>query len=112
MKTSENRILTTHVGSLPRSKTVTELVFAHEAGETLDKTEFDEAISSAVSETVRRQCASAGDVVSDGEMSKISYATNRWAVTMRMLALEFPLNSQILLAMSVVLAISSSRMES
>ncbi|MEM6898843.1 MAG: cobalamin-independent methionine synthase II family protein [Pseudomonadota bacterium] len=75
MKTSENRILTTHVGSLPRSRTVTELVFAHEAGETVDKTEFNEVISSAVSETVRRQCASAVDVISDGEMSKISYAT-------------------------------------
>lgn len=75
MKTSQDRILTTHVGSLPRSKQVTDLVFAHEAGEQIDRADFAQTISAAVAETVRKQREARVDVVSDGEMSKISYAT-------------------------------------
>lgn len=75
MKTSQDRILTTHVGSLPRSKQVTDLVFAHEAGEQIDRANFAQTISAAVAETVRKQREARVDVVSDGEMSKISYAT-------------------------------------
>lgn len=75
MKTSQDRILTTHVGSLPRSKQVTDLVFAHEAGEEIDQSEFARTISAAVAETIRKQRDARVDVVSDGEMSKISYAT-------------------------------------
>lgn len=70
-----DRILTTHVGSLPRSEAVTDLVFAHERGEAVDPTHFSEVIGVAVDEAVRRQVASGVDLVSDGEMSKISYAT-------------------------------------
>lgn len=75
MKTSEKRILTTHVGSLPRSKAVTEVVFAREHGEALDQDRADETIRLAVRATVQRQVEAGVDVVSDGEMSKISYAT-------------------------------------
>ena len=75
MKTSTDRILTTHVGSLPRSKAVTDLVFAHEAGEPQDKAEFDRILGTAVHDVVARQAQSRVDIVSDGEMSKISYAT-------------------------------------
>jgi 5-methyltetrahydropteroyltriglutamate--homocysteine methyltransferase len=70
-----DRILTTHVGSLPRSKNVTDLVFAQERGETIDQAQFDAVIGAAVDETVRLQVDSGIDLVSDGEMSKISYAT-------------------------------------
>ncbi len=70
-----NRILTTHVGSLPRSRAVTDLVFAQERGETVDQAEFDAVIGEAVHACVARQVASGVDLVSDGEMSKISYAT-------------------------------------
>ena len=70
-----DRILTTHVGSLPRSKAVTDLVFAGERGETVDPAQFDATIGAAVDDVVRRQMASGIDLVSDGEMSKISYAT-------------------------------------
>ena len=69
------RILTTHVGSLPRSKAVTDLVFAAERGEAIDKAQFDTVIGAAVEEAVARQVAAGIDLVSDGEMSKISYAT-------------------------------------
>jgi 5-methyltetrahydropteroyltriglutamate--homocysteine methyltransferase len=67
--------LTTHVGSLPRSAAVTELVFAQERGEAVDEAEFDRVIGAAVAEVVRLQVESGVDLVSDGEMSKISYAT-------------------------------------
>jgi len=75
MKHSSERILTTHVGSLPRSKNVTELIFAKDREEKYDQDEFDETIASAVRDAVARQAESGIDVVSDGEMSKISYAT-------------------------------------
>lgn len=75
MKVSTDRILTTHVGSLPRSKAVTDLVFAKEHGKPIDDNEFHATIKQAVDDVVARQIRSGIDVVSDGEMSKISYAT-------------------------------------
>ena len=73
MKASTDRILTTHVGSLPRSKAVTDAVFAREAGEPL--TDESVTIREAVDAVVARQVGTGVDIVSDGEMSKISYAT-------------------------------------
>jgi 5-methyltetrahydropteroyltriglutamate--homocysteine methyltransferase len=73
--TEPERILTTHVGSLPRSKRVTEGVFALEAGAPIDTAAFAVTLREAVAAVVQRQAASGVDVVSDGEMSKISYAT-------------------------------------
>jgi 5-methyltetrahydropteroyltriglutamate--homocysteine methyltransferase len=70
-----DRILTTHVGSLPRSQAVTDVIFARERGEANDAPAAAEVISDAVAEVVRRQVAVGIDVVSDGEMGKISYAT-------------------------------------
>ncbi len=75
MRTSKERILTTHVGSLPRSKPVSDGVFAHEKGELVDIVGFKKTISSAVLDVVERQTRAGVDIVSDGEMSKISYAT-------------------------------------
>ena len=75
MKTSTDRILTTHVGSLPRSKAVTDLVFAKEQGKGIDEELFDQTIKEAVDAVVARQKEVGVDIVSDGEMSKISYAT-------------------------------------
>ncbi len=69
------RILTTHVGSLPRSEAVTDLIFAHERGEAVDPALFHDTLAAAVTAAVRRQRAAGVDLVSDGEMSKISYAT-------------------------------------
>jgi 5-methyltetrahydropteroyltriglutamate--homocysteine methyltransferase len=70
-----DRILTTHVGSLPRSQAVTDVLFAREREDVTDAPAAAEVISYAVAEVVRRQVAVGIDVVSDGEMSKISYAT-------------------------------------
>ena len=68
-------IPTTHVGSLPRSQAVVDFLFAKERGETIDETALDACMAGAVSETVRRQVDAGVDIVSDGETSKISYAT-------------------------------------
>ncbi len=70
-----DRILTTHVGSLPRGKDVADLLFAVEEGQHVDAALFDTTIAAAVMDTVARQVASGVDLVSDGEMAKISYAT-------------------------------------
>ena len=69
------RFLTTHVGSLPRSQDVVEQIFALERGEPVDEAAFDAVMAAAVDEAVQRQVQSGIDLVSDGEMSKISYAT-------------------------------------
>ena len=68
-------ILTTHVGSLPRSQTVTDVIFARERGDARDRARDDAVIAQAVADVVRRQVEVGIDIVSDGEMSKISYAT-------------------------------------
>jgi 5-methyltetrahydropteroyltriglutamate--homocysteine methyltransferase len=75
MSASAGRILTTHVGSLPRSQAVTDVLFARERDEARDVGADDEVLRTAVAEVVRRQVGIGIDVVSDGEMSKISYAT-------------------------------------
>jgi 5-methyltetrahydropteroyltriglutamate--homocysteine methyltransferase len=73
LQASSERILVTHVGSLPRSQAVTDVLFARERGEAAGA--GDAIIADAVREVVRRQVEAGVDVVSDGEMSKISYAT-------------------------------------
>jgi 5-methyltetrahydropteroyltriglutamate--homocysteine methyltransferase len=74
MKLSTDRILTTHVGSLPRSQAVTDVVFARENG-TPEPADAAATLTNAVESIVSRQIAAGVDIVSDGEMSKISYAT-------------------------------------
>ena len=68
-------ILTTHVGSLPRSKELSELLFAKDKKENIDQELFDNTVKKNVGEVVKRQLQVGIDIVSDGEMSKISYAT-------------------------------------
>jgi 5-methyltetrahydropteroyltriglutamate--homocysteine methyltransferase len=72
---STDRILTTHVGSLPRSQAVADLLFRRENGEPYDPAEFDAVMAAAVAAAVRRQAETGLDIVSDGETSKIGYAT-------------------------------------
>jgi 5-methyltetrahydropteroyltriglutamate--homocysteine methyltransferase len=75
MKTSHDRILTTHVGSLPRTDSVVALLEARENRASYDAAAFDREIRQAVLDIVRRQVDAGIDIVSDGETSKISYAT-------------------------------------
>jgi 5-methyltetrahydropteroyltriglutamate--homocysteine methyltransferase len=70
-----NRILTTHVGSLPRGQAVVDQLLLKERGEPVDIALFDSTMREGVSAVVRQQVALGIDSVSDGETSKISYAT-------------------------------------
>lgn len=70
-----NRILTSHVGSLPRSQEVVDFIFARENNEKYDENSFDECMQNNVLSTVEKQKNAGIDIVSDGETSKISYAT-------------------------------------
>src|SRR5678815_4787369 len=69
------QILTTHVGSLPRPADVLDMLFALERGEERDAALVEEVLQRSVNDAVRMQEGAGLDIVSDGEMSKISYAT-------------------------------------
>ena len=69
------KILTTHVGSLPRTQEVVDFIFVRENDNSFDAKAFDKTMKQACEETVRRQSEVGIDIVSDGETSKISYAT-------------------------------------
>ena len=68
-------ILTTHVGSLPRPKIVSDLLFKREKDEEYNQQHFEDVITKSVEEVVNKQLEVGVDIISDGEMSKISYAT-------------------------------------
>ncbi len=70
-----DHILTTHVGSLPRPGDVCDVLFARERGEAVDTAKADAIITSATMAALARQRQTGIDLPSDGEMSKISYAT-------------------------------------
>jgi len=70
-----SRILTTHVGSLPRPQDVVDQVWAEDKGEDVDRAEYERVIGAAVKQRVQDQVDAGIDFVSDGEMSKIGYAT-------------------------------------
>jgi 5-methyltetrahydropteroyltriglutamate--homocysteine methyltransferase len=73
VKASTNRILTTHVGSMPRPETIRALLRARLSGQTIDDSQLSTRVAEAVDETVRKQAAVGIDIVSDGEMSKTSF---------------------------------------
>ena len=73
MKTSADRILTTHVGSLPRPPELFELLMAEDAGADHDAAALQAAVSDAVAATVQKQSDAGVDIMSDGEVSKSSY---------------------------------------
>ena len=70
-----NKIKTTHVGSLPRSNELSDLLFKKDKGEKIDINHFDKIVNRDVKKIVKKQKDLGIDFVSDGEMSKISYAT-------------------------------------
>lgn len=75
MKLSTERILTTHVGSMPRPQDVVDMLFAQDSDTLESQAAFDEIMSRAVGDVAQKQVAAGVDIISDGEMSKISYAT-------------------------------------
>ena len=75
MRMSTDRILTTHVGSLPRPQDAVDLLFAQDREEAYDPAQFDKVMRDRVTEVIKFQGESGVDIPSDGEMAKISYAT-------------------------------------
>jgi 5-methyltetrahydropteroyltriglutamate--homocysteine methyltransferase len=75
MKTSTDRILTTHTGSLPRPAALRELLVAKDKGEPYDAALLARLTREAVFAIVRRQAEVGVDVINDGEMSKPGYST-------------------------------------
>ena len=75
MLTSRDRILTTHVGSLPRPDDLFELMLDKMDGKPVDEKAYAERVRKAVSDSVKQQADAGLDVVSDGEMGKPSFAT-------------------------------------
>ena len=69
------KIKTTHVGSLPRSNELSELLFKKDKKEKIDLENFDAVVKKDVNKIVKKQVDLGIDFISDGEMSKISYAT-------------------------------------
>jgi 5-methyltetrahydropteroyltriglutamate--homocysteine methyltransferase len=82
MKTSNDHILTTHTGSLPRPEQLVDLVYAKQEGKKIDSDAFESVVGKTVDEIVHRQAELGVDVVSDGEVSKagfVNYISNRLA---------------------------------
>jgi 5-methyltetrahydropteroyltriglutamate--homocysteine methyltransferase len=73
MKISTDRILTTHVGSLPRPPELLAHLEAREMGRRFDQAAFETCLAAAVDDVVRKQIAAGIDSVCDGELGKISY---------------------------------------
>ena len=75
MKSSDDRILTSHVGSLPRGPLLTDLLIRQEAGEAIDDAALAAEIDAAVAHVVRRQRAAGIDIGNDGEQPRVGFQT-------------------------------------
>jgi len=75
MQRNTDRFLTTHTGSLPRPDDLVRMMYAKEEGVPVDGAALAGRVRRAVAEVVEKQIAAGIDLVSDGEMSKPSYAT-------------------------------------
>src|SRR5919204_6133713 len=75
MRRSDDRILTTHVGSLPRNAVLTDLLIRDEAGEAVDKAELRRQSEAAVRHVVAEQAAAGVDIVNDGEQPRVGFQT-------------------------------------
>jgi 5-methyltetrahydropteroyltriglutamate--homocysteine methyltransferase len=75
MNLSRDRILTTHVGSLPRNDTLTDLLIRREAGEAVDKAALDAQMDKAVSHVVAEQKKAGIDIGNDGEQQRVGFQT-------------------------------------
>src|SRR5262249_46362325 len=76
MQRSTDRILTTHVGSLPRPADLQQTLQIKDRGESCDKAAFEIRVKEAVGEAVRKQVEVGIDVVADGELSKSSFTNS------------------------------------
>ena len=70
-----NRILTTHVGSLPRNNELSDLLIRREEGATIDKDSLAHAMDRAVQDVVQKQAAVGIDIGNDGEQQRVAFST-------------------------------------
>ena len=75
MKRSDERILTTHIGSLPRGTELTELLLAEDRGESIDGAAFQRAVDTAMDAVIASQVGAGVDIGGDGEIPRISFST-------------------------------------
>ena len=75
MRRSDDRILTTHVGSIPRSPALRELLVRQDAGEAVDAGELERRVEAAVRDVIERQLAAGIDVGNDGEQPRAGFST-------------------------------------
>ena len=75
MISSRDRILTTHVGSLPRNETLSELLVRREANEKVDASRLDAEMDMAVRHVVEQQKAAGIDIGNDGEQQRVGFQT-------------------------------------
>jgi 5-methyltetrahydropteroyltriglutamate--homocysteine methyltransferase len=75
MQRSEKRILTTHVGSLPRQRELSDLLIAQEDGKQVDEKRLDELAAAGVQRSVANQIKSGVDVINDGEQPRVGFQT-------------------------------------
>lgn len=75
MLTSRDRILTTHVGSLPRNEKLSDMLVRREAGEAFDKTEMAAEMDKAVRHVVEKQAEAGIDIGNDGEQQRVGFQT-------------------------------------
>ncbi|CAN0408220.1 unnamed protein product, partial [Phaeothamnion confervicola] len=75
MQRSDQRILTTHVGSLPRQRELSDLLIAQEAGQAVDEKLLDQLADAGVKRSVKAQVASEVDIINDGEQPRVGFQT-------------------------------------
>lgn len=75
MLTSTDRILVTHVGSLPRNETLADLLIRQEAGEAIDTAALDREVEAATASVIREQVKAGVDIGNDGEQSRVGFQT-------------------------------------
>lgn len=75
MKRSQDRILTTHVGSLPRNPLLSELLIRQERGEAVAPDRLRDVKAKAVADVVRQQLAAGVDIINDGEQPRVGFQT-------------------------------------
>jgi len=75
MITSRERILVTHVGSLPRSNELSDLLVKREEGQPIDTTQLSRAMDTAVRHVVEKQASSGVDIGNDGEQQRVGFQT-------------------------------------
>ena len=75
VRSSDDRILVTHVGSLPRGEALNELLIRSELGEGVNRGELDATIERRVAEVYRRQLDAGIDIPNDGEQGRVGFQT-------------------------------------